>query len=41
MTKLSNILKKSSCMECGKPIGDVQYIRYGGVCITCWHKLND
>ena len=26
------------CAICGKPIGNVEYIRYGGICQDCWHK---
>ena len=30
--------KLSVCMDCGKHITDLEYIRYGGVCSSCWHK---
>lgn len=28
----------AKCLCCGKAIGDVEYIRYGGYCQICWHK---
>ena len=28
--------KKYTCLQCGKPISDVEYIRYGGVCMNCF-----
>ena len=28
----------TKCPQCGKEISNVEYIRYGGVCSTCWHK---
>ena len=30
--------KLSVCMDCGKHITDLEYIRYGGVCMACWQK---
>ena len=30
----------TKCPQCGKTIKNVEYIRYGGTCSTCWHKNN-
>lgn len=30
----------AKCLDCGKEIADVEYIRHGGVCKECWHKYN-
>lgn len=31
----------AKCLYCGKEIADVEYIRYGGICISCWHVNNN
>lgn len=28
----------TTCPECDKKISNVEYIRYGGMCIGCWNK---
>ena len=33
-------VRDNKCNECGKDIGNVEYIRYNGICKECWHKLN-
>lgn len=30
----------AKCIDCGKEIHDVEYIRYGGMCMVCW-DIND
>ena len=30
--------KDATCVDCNKAITDVEYIRYGGKCKSCWGK---
>lgn len=32
------MIKRSKCLRCGKPITDVEFIRYGGICQECYSK---
>ena len=33
--------KKCTCLQCSKPISDVEYIRYGGICMNCFSSKSE